>query len=59
MAMLITRTNLTPATIGELSYYGIVNLLQYITASGPYTKKKANMLEQQIDPSDFAKMFRR
>ena len=58
MAMLQVHASLNPSEVKEYSYYGIVNLLQYITASGPYTPpKKRNFLEEQLSPEDLAKLY--
>ena len=59
MAMLLTHTRLTPSEMGQISYYGIINLLQYITRTGPYVKRQRNVLEEQLTPEEMKRMFSR
>ena len=55
--MIICHAHMTPTEIGELSYQGVYELLQYISGEGVYGKKKTNILEQDISPADFAKLW--
>lgn len=46
--------------IRRLSYYGVVNLLQARTRTGPYRRRRRrDILSEQTPTEDFAAMFRR
>ena len=56
--MLLTYTGLTPKTISELSYFGVLDLIKYITGTTKYAPRRSNFMEQQIDPQTMKEMFK-